>query len=272
MAERAETPGCGERTAARTLISLLKWELSKPDYRRERIAISFSGGLDSTLIAALAKMGAEVVAIVVGTRDSVDIKNARTSAPLIGLDIRELLIDEAAVLGAASELCRITGSADPLMISFELPTYIALKSAEERIMITGQGADELFGGYARYRDMSPQDFASRRVVDVDNVLGPISCIEDAISASQHKAIMKPYLSNEIVSFAMSLPIDMVRPGILSKVVIREALKELGLEEIAMREKKAAQYGSGVSAMLKRAAKRNGMTMRGFMADIAKRGS
>jgi asparagine synthase (glutamine-hydrolysing) len=52
-----------------------------------------------------------------------------------------------------------------------------------------------------------------------------------------------------------------------KVVIRETLRELGMDEIASIDKKAAQYGSGTSALLKNAAKRQGMSMGEFMTHL-----
>jgi asparagine synthase (glutamine-hydrolysing) len=255
------------REAARRLIMLLRSEFSRTKNDRNRIVVSFSGGLDSTLLARLAMDCALVSGIVVGTEGSIDLSNARRSAKSIGIELLEIKIDEGLVVEGAKEMIRATGSTDSLTISFELPVFFALQSTKEKAVVTGQGADELFGGYAKYEALSENDFIRVRAEDVDRVLGPTSQIEESMASSLGKTVLRPFLSNEIVSFAMHLPASIVRPALERKVVIRETLRELGMEDIASIDKKAAQYGSGTSALLKNAAKRQGMSMGEFMAHL-----
>jgi asparagine synthase (glutamine-hydrolysing) len=210
---------------------------------------------------------APVSGIVVGMEGSIDVRNARRSAESIGIELLEIKIDEELVAEGAKEIIKATGSTDPLTISFELPVFFALQSTREKTVVTGQGADELFGGYARYEGLSEKDFIRVRAEDVDRVLGPISQMEEAMASSLGKTVLRPFLSNEIVSFAMHLPASVVRPALERKVVIRETLRELGMDEIASIDKKAAQYGSGTSALLKNAAKRQGMSMGEFMTHL-----
>jgi len=255
------------REAARRLITLLRSEFSRTENGRKRFVVSFSGGLDSTLLAKLAMDSAPVSGIVVGAEGSVDVKNARRSAESIGIELLEIKIDEGLAVEGAKEFIKATGSTDPLTISFELPVFITLQSTKERTVVTGQGADELFGGYAKYEALPEKDFIRSRAEDVDRVLGPISQIEEAMAGSLSKTVLRPFLSNEIVSFAMHLPASIVRPVKERKAVIREALRDLGMDEIASIDKKAAQYGSGTSSLLKKAAKRQGMSMGEFMAHL-----
>jgi asparagine synthase (glutamine-hydrolysing) len=255
------------REAARRLITLLRSEFCRIENDGKRFVVSFSGGLDSTLLAKLAMDRAPVSGIVVGTEGSIDFRNARRSAESIGIELLEIKIDEGLAVEAANEIIKATGSTDPLTISFELPVFLALQSAKEKTVVTGQGADELFGGYAKYEGLSEKDFIRLRAEDVDRVLGPTSQTEEAMASSLGKTVLRPFLGNEIVSFAMHLPASLVRPAMERKVVIRETLRELGMDEIASIDKKAAQYGSGTSALLKNAAKRQGMSMSGFMAHL-----
>lgn len=255
------------RDAARRLITLLRSELSSAEKGGNRFVVSFSGGLDSTLLARLVMESGPATGIVVGMEDSIDIRNARKASELIGIDLVEINIDEGLAAEGAREMIKATGSIDPLTISFELPVFFSLKSTEERTVVTGQGADELFGGYAKYEGLSEKDFAALRAEDLDRLLGPISQIEEAMAESLGKRVLRPFLSNEVVSFAMHLPASIVRPASERKVVIREALRELGADDIASIDKKAAQYGSGSSALLKKAAKRRGMSVGEFMAHL-----
>jgi asparagine synthase (glutamine-hydrolysing) len=255
------------REAARRLIVLLRSEFSRVENDMGCFVVSFSGGLDSTLIARLAMDRVPVSGVVVGTDGSIDIRNARRSAESMGMDIQELKIDERLVVEGAKKIINATGSTDPLTIGFELPVLFALQSTKEKSVVTGQGADELFGGYAKYEGLPEKDFIRMRTEDVDRVLGPTSRIEEAMAGSLGKTVLRPFLSNEVVSFAMHLPASVVRPAFERKAVIREALRELGMDDIASIDKKAAQYGSGTSALLKKAAKRHDMSVGEFMIHL-----
>jgi asparagine synthase (glutamine-hydrolysing) len=259
------------RRAARELIRLLRSEFSRTEYRDKHLAVSFSGGLDSTLLARLATERATVSGIVAGSRNSIDVENARSSADAIGIGLREIEIDEALAIEGARCVSEVTGSVDPLTISFELPLFFVLRSATEDSVITGQGADELFGGYSRYKGLSEIDFKTVRAKDIGRVLGPISEMELRMATSQKKTVLKPFTCGEVVSYAMGLPYSLVRPAEERKVVVREALRELNLHEVAKVEKKAAQYGSGVSQLLKRAARRKGMSLGEFVANLSVEG-
>jgi asparagine synthase (glutamine-hydrolysing) len=255
------------RKAARSLIMLLRSEFSNTGNERGRSIISFSGGMDSSLLAKITMDRIPTTGIAVGSKGSIDIRNARKSAESIGIELIEIEINEQLVVEGAREIIKATDSMDPLTISFELPVFFALQSIDERSLFTGQGADELFGGYAKYEGLSEKDFLRTRAEDITEVLGPISEFEKAMANSLGKTVLRPFLSNEIVSLASSLPVSIVRPVTERKVVIREALRELGLNEIASIDKKAAQYGSGTSALLKKAAKRRGMSTGEFIAHL-----
>jgi len=256
------------RRSARRLVSLLLEDLHRRKLDGRRVPVSFSGGLDSALVAKLCSEIADAYCIVAGTDDSTDLKTARFSAEKLGIELREIRLDEESVIEGAREICRLTGLRDPLTISFELPTYFALRSADEDLIVTGQGADELFGGYAKYEGVAQEEFARLRREDLERALGPVDVIERGMAAHWKKEIIKPFLCNRVVSFAMALPTDAVLPAGVRKPVVREALRELGLEEIAALPKKAAQYGSGVSDVMKKAAKGRGQTLGEMIADFA----
>jgi len=255
----------------RNLILLLRIDLDRRKLSGKRVPVSFSGGTDSTLIAKICSEFADTYCIVAGVEGSADIKNARMSAEMLGIELKEVIIDEGIVVKTAREICRITGSKDPVAVSFELPTYVALRSASEDFILTGQGADELFGGYAKYEGLANEEFSRIRRDDIGKVLGPVEAMEGEMASHLQKSIVKPFLCNHVISFAMSLPIHVVRPSDVRKPVVREALRELGLEKVAGLPKKASQYGSGVSNVLKKAAKKKGLSMGKMIAGFADEG-
>lgn len=233
------------------------------------VTICLSGGMDSALIASIGLEFGLSRGIVTGAADCADIESAERIAGKIGIELRKLSLNDDEILRAAGEIANIAGITDPLIVSFELPIYAALKSAEEHMVITGQGADELFGGYARYISMPPHEFRSARDADIERVITTVVSIEDALAAHWDKTIIRPYLCEEILGFARKLPLELVLPAPERKKIVRKALIRSGVPEEDIAEKKAAQYGSGVSAVLKRAAKRGGESMGELISRLAR---
>ena len=125
------------------------------------ITVSFSGGIDSTLVAYLAKKHTDVELIAVGIEDSHDIEAAKSAAKLIDSDLSIItmngddIITEAAVLQKKLNLTQFE-------VGFMLPFWMAAKNAKNPILMCGQGADEVFGGYARFRESKEDTNLIRR--------------------------------------------------------------------------------------------------------------
>lgn len=119
------------------------------------VAILMSGGVDSTLVAALAQAsGATPVALTAGfagaDEDETDL--ARTVARHLGLTLRELPI-HAASLADVDELARIHD--EPFADPSAIPMFRICEAArrEATVLLSGDGGDEAFGGYRRYVEM-----------------------------------------------------------------------------------------------------------------------
>ncbi len=258
--------GDEEREAARELIGILRDEFTKPDYHNGAVTLCFSGGLDSSLLAMLAIESLKVHAVVAGAPDSKDIHNARAAARAIGIDAEEIVLDEESVLKGARSLSSIADIDDPLTISMEMPFFSVIERTRGPSVMTGQGADELFGGYAKYRGLTDEEFASLRNKDLRKLVERTSRIERRVASHFRKSLLRPYLCDGVTSFASRLPVSTLKPEATNKPVIRQALVELGLPEIARMEKKAAQYGSGVTKILRKAAKREGVDLSRFFSE------
>ncbi len=121
-----------------------------------------SGGIDSSLIAALAQrslkaQGAPSLKTFSITHDDADYDEstqARTIAEHIGSDHTELRADPSDLIGDLERLMQTTG--EPTADSGILPSYWLCKAARPHIKaaLTGDGGDELFGGYDRYRALA----------------------------------------------------------------------------------------------------------------------
>ena len=213
----------------------------------KNITVSFSGGIDSTLVAFLANKYTNVELISVGVKDSYDIEAAKSAAKIINLNLtvkelnEEELISEAAILQKKLKLTQFE-------VGFMLPFWVAAKNAKNKILMCGQGADEVFGGYARFRE-------SIENTDLDKetraLLKIIPSREQKISKLFGLKLSCPYLSEEVIQ-ASKLYSQKQHIGTVGKEKLRKAAIGLGLsEEIANRKKKAAQYGSGSQKVLKK---------------------
>jgi asparagine synthase (glutamine-hydrolysing) len=119
------------------------------------LGVFLSGGLDSTLIAALAAQAVEgqLRTFTVGydTGDVSELEPARQAARALGTDHRELVLSEDDVVG---DVPRLFAALDqPLADQALAPLHAVARLARESVTVAvgGEGADELFAGYPRYR-------------------------------------------------------------------------------------------------------------------------
>jgi asparagine synthase (glutamine-hydrolysing) len=237
----------------------------------KEIAILFSGGLDSSLLAHLVKIyakGARITLYTVGTVVSHDMIKAKQASSILNMELRQVVIKGAEIESALPEVAEIIGSNHPVRLSFTLPLYFGLKSIPENLVLSGQGADELFGGYARYIKMEGEELAESLKGDVNDLMNQDIMMDYAIASHFGKSLKTPYLDQGIVTQAILIPPHFKVNDGQRKIVLREAAIELGLSpELAKREKKAAQYSSGIIKELRRIAKRRGMQVNELIEDL-----
>jgi len=214
---------------------------------------ALSGGVDSSLVAALAQR--ECVAV--GMAGSHDLARARHAAMILGLPCTEVEITPAAIEAALPAVISAIPRKDPVNTGIALTMYFVARWAGEqgyRRILAGQGADELFGGYARYlsspaleEDLS-RDFAG---------LEQQASRDQAVAALFGTYLSMPYLDIRVVRAACAIPAcEKVRDG-QRKIPLREIAAHHIPQELAGYEKKAMQYGSGVWGELKKLARKNG---------------
>ncbi len=222
----------------------------------ENIAVMFSGGLDSAVLARMARnFGDERIRLyTIGLEDSRDIINAREGGLFIGSPLEISIVDEGAVENGAQTLLELVPDLNFLELSFELPLFLGMSRVNEKVIMTGQGADELFGGYAKYRETDDRHEIIQLMKDDTERLMTRTCgIEHSIASHFHKELITPFLNERVVEYAASLDLeDKIGMDGSNKIILRETARILGLPEMmCSRPKLAAQYGSGISRVLKR---------------------
>jgi len=261
--------------AATELLNLLHTSI-KAVVQGSRVGILFSGGLDSSVVAAAARgLGLEIRLYSAAFGGSSDVASAEKVAGLLGLelDVEVVSLDEAEDI-----LRRVVWeieSSDPIQVCVGMPIEVATRRAVERgerLLLSGCGADELFGGYSKY-------LASYRMGGEEGVadvifkdilgLGRRDLLRDgAIGEANRVQLAAPFLDLELVRFGLKLPVSLKLQGAengLRKRVLRRTAQMMGIpQEIVEMPKKAAQYSSKSLAVAKRLAKREGLNLRGYL--------
>lgn len=157
----------------------------------KKIGILFSGGLDSTLIAFIASRYSNVTLYVSGTEDSKDVEWARKVSQELGLKLKEYIFSKEEVEKELKRIMFAIEEPNPMNLSIAIPLYFSTKLAREdgvKILLSGQGADELFGGYAKYLE-NPNLMIS----DVANLGERNLARDDKVSMINGVEVRYPYL-------------------------------------------------------------------------------
>ena len=223
------------------------------------VAVAFSGGLDSGMLAYLTGRHARSVTLyTVGTEGSYDVRASGEMASELDMDWRFIELDENMAMDVLRESVRVTGTADPVVLSFETPLACVLRVCSEDTVVTGQGADEVFAGYSKYVGLDYGAFREQQRADMEK-LRDVTLVHERRMAEAHgKRTVYPFLDPEVVAYGQSLTADRILPrGDVRKHALREAAESSGLPFVACKPKKAAQYGSGAMQLYRKISKRNG---------------
>lgn len=265
-------PEVSFRTANSAVKAYKKMLISSMEKRTqdlERIGVIFSGGIDSVMVAFLAKkMAPELACYTCGMKGSSDVDYAIRVSDRLGLNLHVNQLDVADVERLIPEIMHIIEDTNAGQVEVAIPIYGAIKLAHEhriKVMLSGQGADELFAGYSWYSQVAAKEGYRklRQYMNQDFLLLYKETLEreDKIAMSHSIEVRNPYLDRgvEEVAFKINPRLNVRgRHDKFGKRVHRKLGLELGVpRDIAYRVKEAAQHGSGVHDALDFIARKNG---------------
>jgi asparagine synthase (glutamine-hydrolysing) len=214
---------------------------------------ALSGGVDSSLVAKLA--GRECIAV--GLENSHDLKQARHAAAELGLDCTLVPLTEAEIAEALPRVIAAIPKKDPVNTGIALTQFFIARYAGEhgyRRILTGQGADELFGGYARYEESANlEEDLARDFLGLEAQARR----DQAVAALHGTCLSMPYLDLRVVRAARIIPAQKKVQAGRRKIPLRKVAERHIPQDLAWEEKKAMQYGSGVWTVLRKIARKNG---------------
>ena len=120
-----------------------------------------SGGIDSSIVTAIAsKFNKNLKAITVGLEDSPDLINAKLVAKKLGIQHIICSFTNQELIDLIPKAIWHLESYNPSAINCAIVNYLVAKKAKEHnlsVVLCGEGADEIFGGYLVLRDMNPKN-------------------------------------------------------------------------------------------------------------------
>jgi len=270
-------------TAAERLQALLELSVRERVAGLKEVAVAFSGGLDSSIIALLAKKcrPGDVFLVHVALKDQPETEHAVKAAEELKLPLCSQTYAEKDIQQVVPSVLEAIEEPDPVKLSIAIPVFWAAEKTAEmncRVMLAGQGADELFGGYKRYVDEC-MNFGRDRTQEAmfkDAAGMYASNLErDWKACNAHNVELRlPFAAQKIAEFALSLPLEVKlepKKDTLRKLVLRQVAKNIGLPLfIADKPKKAVQYTTGVNKALQKLAEQQRLPVGEYVEEVFQR--
>ncbi|MGI8873097.1 MAG: asparagine synthase (glutamine-hydrolyzing) [Egibacteraceae bacterium] len=216
------------------------------------IGVFLSGGLDSSLVAAIAaraarERGERLLSFAVGLADSPDLVAARAVAKHLDLEHHERVYTVEEAAANVDQVVAVTESYEPSLVRSAVPNFFLAELAARHVKVvqTGEGADELFAGYDYLRDLGDTDELRaelvRSVAGLHN-LNLQRC--DRVTMAHGLEARVPFLDLDMIAVAQRVPAAWKLPGDQGqeKRLLREAFSGWLPEHLLWRRK--AQFGDG----------------------------
>ena len=226
--------------------------------------VLLSGGLDSSITSALAKKFSskrvetgdtkdawwpQLHSFVIGLEGSPDLAAAKKVADYIGSVHHEIHYTIQEGLDAIRDVIYHIETYDVTTVRASTPMYMiarVIKSMGIKMVLTGEGADEIFGGYLYFHKAPNAEEFHKETLRKISKLNLYDCLRANKSlASWGVEGRVPFLDKEFIDVAMRLnPKDkMAGEGRIEKWVVRKAFEDILPESVAWRQKE--QFSDGV---------------------------
>lgn len=218
-----------------------------------------SGGLDSSVLAAIARRHVdELHTFSVGSADSPDLRAARRVAAHIGSIHHEYVMTSEEVAEKLPEVVHSLESFDQDLVRSAIPTYFCSRLAADhvKVILTGEGADELFAGYAYHKEIHDPDTLHQ---ELRRSIGALHAINlqrvDRLTMAHGLEGRVPFLDTAFVELALTVPARLKLATLddgrrIEKWILRKACEDLLPADIVWRTKEQFDEGSGTLDLLR----------------------
>ncbi len=214
-----------------------------------------SGGLDSSIVTAIAariatRQGWRLPTFSVGLADSADLSAARQLATELGTAHYERIYTEDELIDWVPEVIGVIESFDPQLVHSSVPNLLVAKLASRHVkaVLIGEGADELFAGYAHYGEIEDHRELHAALVETIEGLhaGGLQRV-DRVAGANGLEPRTPFLDFDVVGLGLALPArwKLAHEERAEKWLLRQAFEGWLPDELLWRRKE--QFGEGTGA-------------------------
>jgi asparagine synthase (glutamine-hydrolysing) len=228
------------------------------------LGVSLSGGLDSSIVTLLAKEGLRdkgqdvLHSFGVGVEGSEDLAAAEEVAAFLGTRHHVRVYNTREMLAVLPDVLYALESCDPALVRSAIANYFLAELAVEevKVMLTGEGADELYAGYDYLRGFAQAEALQKEMEFIVGALHNTNLQRaDRLSMRCGLEARVPFLDVDSIAYALALPPawKMAKVGPngerVEKALLRGAFAGRLPEAIVRRPKQKFSAGAGSSQLL-----------------------
>ena len=214
--------------------------------------ISLSGGLDSSIIAYLQRQKRpRAVAVIAKDFVSTDLTFCQIVSREMQLPLSIYSVMTDTILQAVRGTIKILKNFNDIEIRNSVVMYLAIKWArenDERYIITGDGADELFAGYSFLINKPEAELRD----EIDRVCSVMHFPAQKIGRALGVSVESPFLSDSVVRLAKEIPESLKVRGEggerHGKWILRKTFEECIPRQVVWRAKSPMQDGAGTAGL------------------------
>lgn len=214
------------------------------------VGVILSGGVDSSIVLSHVRdMHPDCVALTIGAPGSEDLHYARRLTADLGVQHEVIEVRPADIRAGdvreAIRMSELTEYGDIINAVVSVPLFRRASQLGIKVVLTGDGSDELFGGYGMYRQ-APAGTSRRLFLHkIRNLHRTELQRVDRVSMGHGVEARVPFLDLSLVELAMRLPLELkIRNG-QEKWIVREAFADLLPDYVRQRPKNPLSHSSGL---------------------------
>jgi asparagine synthase (glutamine-hydrolysing) len=227
---------------------------------RQTVGVLLSGGVDSSIVTAIAArhaaaQGRTLTTFAVGLDGSGDLSAARSVAEHCGTHHHELIYTAEDAIEAVPQVVARLESFDPTLVHSAVPNFFVsrLAARHAKVLLVGEGADELFAGYTHYGKIREGDLLHSELLETlqGMHIGGLQRV-DRVAGALGVEPRLPFLDLDVVELAMALPPawKLVTEERDAKWLLRRAFDGWLPDEVLWRRKEQFGEGTGMNDVLR----------------------